>query len=122
MKDTVFSTSETDFRSKYIINFNATDAAATEESRKQQLLVVGQYLQSFYDRVIQYAQLALQLPPPLQKALMDILQKMENGTRALLNAIDDIHNPEELLPKVADLAAALAASAPPPPAAPTGGP
>ena len=107
LKQTVFSTSDFDLRSRYVINFNATDAAATEESRKQQLLVVGQYLQSFYDRVIQYAQLAMQLPPPLQKALMDILQKMENGTRALLNTIDDIHNPDDLLPKIADLAAAV---------------
>lgn len=114
LKSSVFAASEFDLRSRYIINFNATDAAATEESRKQQLLVVGQYLQSFYDRVIQYAQLAMQMPPPLQAALMDILQKMENGTRALLNTIDDIHNPDELLPKIADLHAALQAAAPPP--------
>ena len=107
LKQSVFTASDFDLRSRYIINFNATDAAATEESRKQQLLVVGQYLQTFYDRVIQYAQLAMQMPPPLQAALMDILQKMENGTRALLNTIDDIHNPDDLLPKVADLAAAI---------------
>jgi hypothetical protein len=50
---------------------------------------------------------------------MDILQKMENGTRALLNTIDDIHNPDDLLPKIADLAAALESMAPPP--APGGG-
>lgn len=114
LKQAVFASSDFDLRSRYIINFNATDAAATEESRKQQLLVVGQYLQSFYDRVIQYAQMAMQLPPPMQNALMDILQKMENGTRALLNTIDDIHNPDDLLPKIADLAAALRESAPPP--------
>jgi len=119
LKQSVFASSDFDLRSRYIVNFNATDAAATEESRKQQLLVVGQYLQSFYDRVIQYAQMAVQMPPPLQKALMDILQKMENGTRALLNTIDDIHNPDDLLPKIADLAAALESMAPPP--APGGG-
>lgn len=112
LKQSVFSASDYDLRSRFIVNFNATDAAATEESRKQQLLVVGQYLQSFYDRVIQYAQLAMTLPRPLQDALMDILQKMENGTRALLSTIDDIHNPDDLLPKVADLAAALRAAAP----------
>jgi len=121
LKQSVFASSDFDLRSRYIINFNATDAAATEESRKQQLLVVGQYLQSFYDRVIQYAQMALQMPPPLQNALMDILQKMENGTRALLNTIDDIHNPDDLLPKIADLAAAIQASAPAPTAPPAGG-
>jgi len=108
LKQTVFSSNEFDLRSRYIINFNATDAAATEESRKQQLLVVGQYLQSLYDRVIQYAQMATQMPPPLQTALMDVMDKMVNGTRALLNTIDDIHNPDDLLPKVADLAAAVA--------------
>jgi len=113
LKQSVFSASDMDIRSRYIINFNATDAAATEESRKQQLLVVGQYLQSFYDRVIQYAQMAMQMPPPLQNALMDILQKMENGTRALLNTIDDIHNPDDLLPRIADLAVAIKASVPP---------
>jgi hypothetical protein len=107
LQSTVFAANEFDLRSRYIINFNATDAAATEESRKQQLLVIGQYLQAFYDRVIQYAQLASQMPPPLQAAIMDILQKMENGTRALLATIDDIKNPDDLLPRVADLAAAL---------------
>ena len=112
LKDSVFSTSDIDVRNRFIINFNATDAAATEESRKQQLLVIGQYLQAFYDRIIQYAQMAAQMPPPLQTALLDIMQKMENGVRQLLNTIDDIHNPEELLPKVADLAAALASMAP----------
>lgn len=107
LRASVFAASEFDLRSRYILNFNATDAAATEESRKQQLLVVGQYLQAYYDRVIQYAQLAAQMPPPLQTAIMEILQKMENGTRALLATIDDIKNPDDLLPKVASLAAAL---------------
>lgn len=108
LKQSVFSSSEFDLRSRYIVNFNATDAAATEESRKQQLLVVGQYLQGMYDRIIQYAQMATQMPPPMQQALMGIMDKMLNGTRALLNTIDDIHNPDELLPKVADIAAAVA--------------
>ena len=114
LKDSVFSTSELDLRSRFIINFNATDAAATEEAMKQQLLVVGQYLQGHYDRIIKYAQLAATMPAPLQTALMDVLQKMENGTRALLNTIDAIHNPSELLPKTSELAAAIAAAAPPP--------
>jgi hypothetical protein len=121
LQSSVFSANEFDLRSRYILNFNATDAAATEESRKQQLLVVGQYLQGYYDRVIQYAQLAMQLPPPLQNALMDVLQKMENGTRALLATIDDIKNPDDLLPKVANLAAALQSVATQIAGAPAGG-
>jgi hypothetical protein len=107
LKTSVFTASDVDIRSRFLITFNATDAAATEEARKQQLLVVGQYLQGFYDRLVRYAQMAAQLPPPLQRALLDIMQKMENGTRALLNSIDAIPNPEELLPAVADLSAAL---------------
>lgn len=127
LTNTVFSANEMDLRSRFIINFNASDAAMTEEARKQQLIVVGQYLQAFYDRVIQYAIQAAQMPPPLQAALMDILKKMQNGTRALLNTIDDVPNPEDLLPSIEALeaavrqASAVAASGGAPGGAPAGG-
>jgi hypothetical protein len=113
LRATVFSASEIDIRSKYIVNFNALDAAATGEQKKQQLLVVGQYLGAYYDKLITYAQLASTLPPPLQSALVNVMQAMENSTKALLNTIEDIHNPDELIPKVSELAAALQAATAP---------
>lgn len=112
LRSTVFSATPMDLRSRYLITFNALDAAATQESRKQQLLVVGQYLTAYYDKLVGYAQMAAQLPAPLQSALFDVMQKMENGTRALLNTIDDIHNPDDLLPKVAELASAIQSAVP----------
>lgn len=111
LQSVVFAPSEMSVRSKFLITFNALDAAATQESRKQQLVVVGQYMTNYYDKLVGYTQMAMQLPPPLQKVMFDIMQKMENGTRALLNTVDEIHNPDDVLPKVSDIAAALSATA-----------
>lgn len=99
LQSTVFSASEIDVRSRYILNFNATDAAATEESRKQQLIVVGQYLQAFSDRIIQYTQLAAQ-QPMMGPVVGEVLTKLSNGTRQLLSTIDDVTNPDDLMPKI----------------------
>lgn len=101
-------TPDEDIRSKFFITVNAQDAAITTEERKQALLIVNQLLGSYYDKVISYGAMALQMPKPLQDALLGILTKMENGMKALLSTIDEIQNPDDVLPQAAELQRAIA--------------
>lgn len=113
VRDVVFSTNEVTLRSQYIITFNATDAAATQESRKQSLLIIGNYLMQFYDKLMTYTQMAAQVPPPMQNAVMMIASKLENSVRALVTTVDEIHNADEVIPEVSMIAAALQAATQP---------
>lgn len=113
VKQVVFSSTAVTLRSQYIINFNATDAAATQESRKQSLLVMTQFLMGFYDKVLGYVQLAMQAPPPAQQAVLAIAGKLENAVRALLTTVEEIPNADEVIPKVSEISAALQAAVQP---------
>lgn len=96
-----------DMRKRLLVSVTAQDAAMVQETRRQELLVVNQLLGTYYDKVITYAQLALSLPEPLRDGLMSILQKMENGIRAMLATVDSIPNPDEVVPATAEIASAL---------------
>jgi len=103
----VFVPTDTSTRQQFVLTISAQDAATTMEQRKMELMSVNQMLMGYYQTLIQYAQMAMQLPPPLQAAVLLIAQKMENGVKALLNTVDSVNNPSEVLPAVAELAELL---------------
>jgi len=99
LQGAVFSIQDASFRSQFIIRFNAQDAAASNEEKKQELLAVNQFLFGFYDRMQQITMMMSnpQLPPAAKKPMLLIVERMERGVEALLNTLDSIPNPEELM-------------------------
>lgn len=104
LQSVVFGASTDSMRSQFAITVNAEDAATAQETRKNELIAINQFLFTFYDRLQQLV-IALASPevaPPAKKALMLIAQRMERGVEALLNTLDSIPNPEELLVSVSE--------------------
>lgn len=128
----VFAPSDLAIRDQFVITFNAQDAATIQESRKQELVVLTQFLMGFYDKLVAYGQLYLQLPPEVRDVMATVIAKLENSVRALLSNVDSISNPDEVIPDVAkmleglrDLTLPMAGSPTQPTAGPggiTGGP
>lgn len=109
--ETIFSLDGETIRDAYQIRINAQDAAISEERRKQEMLVINQALFPFYDRLGQYI-IQLNdpnLPPGARKPLIMLIERMERGIEALLNTVESIPNPEELMVRVGELATATAA-------------
>jgi hypothetical protein len=99
LRSTIFDSS-TPFRDSFVIRVNAQDAATIEETRKQELMILTQFLMAFYDKVLGYAQLAVQLPGPLQKIVVGVLSKLENGVKTLMAHVESVPNPSEVIPEV----------------------
>jgi hypothetical protein len=115
----IASLDERTMRSQFVISVNAVDAAAASEERKQELLTLQQFLMGYYQQLLQYAQMAAQMPPPFRDALVAMMTKIENGFRILLSSIDSIPNPDEVIFEVAQLEKLLKSIAP---GMPTGAP
>jgi hypothetical protein len=103
--EAVFAVDDLSMRSSFLLRINAQDAAISEENRKQEMLIINQALFPFYDR-IQSIIIALanpELPPEAKKPLTLLVGRMERGMEALLNTVDAIPNPEELLISVGEI-------------------
>jgi len=107
LMSTVFAPSESTTREQLILTVTAQDAATSQESKKQELLILTQFLFGFYDKLVQYGATAIQLPPPVQRLLLAVMTKMENAVRALLGNVDSIQNADEVLPDLAQMIEAL---------------
>ena len=106
---TVFSLDDVSTRDSFLIRVNARDAAVDEQAKKQEMLIINQALFPFYDR-IQSLILALanpQLPPKATRPLLLLIERMERGIAALLNTVETIANPEELLIRVGEISKML---------------
>jgi len=102
---TVFTLNAASTRDSFLIRVNARDAATDEQAKKQEMLIINQALFPFYDRIQQII-MALanpQLPPKATKPLITLVERMERGMSALLNTVETISNPEELLIKVGEI-------------------
>jgi hypothetical protein len=97
----VFSLDSEAVRSQFLITFNAQDAITVAESRKQELLVLNQFLMSFYDRLLNYLRFSATIPPQAQGIMQEILTKFSAAVRALVQTVDSIPSPDEVLPDVA---------------------
>ena len=73
------------------------------------MLIINQALFPFYDRmgqfIIQMSDPAL--PPTAKKPLLMLIERMERGIEALLNTVESIPNPEELMIRTGELAKML---------------
>lgn len=100
---TVFTTMAPRAREAFIINVHAQDAAASEEAKKQELVFLTQFLFGFYDKLVQYGQMAVGLPPELKAIMVSILSKLEKSVKTLLAHMESIQNPSDVVPEVAKM-------------------
>lgn len=98
----VFAVADIDTRSQFVLNVTAQDASTINEQRKNELMMVTQFLFGFYDKLIETGMLVQQVPPEFKEILTDIIEKIQNAVRLLLSNIESIQNPEEVIPEVAD--------------------
>ena len=107
--ESVFTLNDAGVRDSFLIRVNARDAATDEQAKKQEMMIINQALFPFYDRIQQII-MALanpQLPPKAVKPLILLTERMERGMAALLNTVETIPNPEELLVKVGEISKML---------------
>lgn len=102
LMETVFGVAQVESRDQFIINVTAQDASTINEQRKNELMMMTQFLFGFYDKLIETATMASQVPPEFKDILVDIIEKLQNSVRLLLSNIESIQNPEEVIPEVAD--------------------
>ena len=104
-RSAVVTVSDVSLRNQYIIRFNSQDAASSNEEKKNELIAINQFLFGFYDRMQQFTMVLSDpnLPPDARKPLLLIVDRMERGIEALLQTLDSIPNPEELLVRVGAL-------------------
>ncbi|TFG83827.1 MAG: hypothetical protein E4H20_04670 [Spirochaetales bacterium] len=98
---TVFAVADVEARNQFVINVTAQDASTINEQRKNELMMMTQFLFGFYDKLVQMGMLAAQVPPEFQPILTDIVEKIQNAVRLLLSNIESIQNPEDVIPEVA---------------------
>lgn len=103
--NSVFSLSDVSTRDSFLIRVNARDASADEQAKKQEMLIINQALFPFYDR-IQSIIMALanpEMPEAAKKPLILLVERMERAMVALLNTVETIPHPDELLIKVGEI-------------------
>ena len=113
LQATVFSVPEDTVRSSFVIRVNAQDAAVAQEQKKNELMTITQGVLPFYDRYLQIIQIlnAPETPEPAKRALITLVERMERGLEAVLNTVESIPNPAELLVSVGEFRDQLAAGA-----------
>lgn len=101
----VFSANALTARSAFAITINAQDAAVSQENSKQEMLIINQALFPFYDRIQQIIMVLAnpQLPPAAKKPLITLVERMERGMESLLNTVNSVPNPDELLIRVGEI-------------------
>jgi hypothetical protein len=113
--NTVFSLTASTARNAFLIRVNAQDAAIIQDNKKQEMLIINNALFPFYDRMMQAViQIAdPNLPPAAKRGLTLIVERMERGIEALLNTVESIPNPSELLVRIGELQQVLEQSGAP---------
>jgi len=101
--DTVFSLGNVESRDQFVITVNAKDAATVHEQRKNELMMLTQFLFGFFDKLVQMGTLMLQVPEQFQPVIQEIIVKIENSVRLLLSSVESVQNPEEVIPEVSEM-------------------
>lgn len=105
LMDSVFGVTDETTRRQFILRVNAQDAATIQETKRAELISVNQFLFAFYDRLVQLV-MALSnpnVPPQAKPALLLVVERMERGVETLLNTLESIPNPDELLVRVGEM-------------------
>jgi len=112
VRDIILGYDERTLRSQFIIAVNAQDAATAVEERKQELLTLNQLLLGYYEKMLQFAQIAAAIPEPFRGLLIGMMEKIESGMRHLLSTVESIPNPDDILFQVAELERVLRSVSP----------
>jgi hypothetical protein len=105
----VFSLDDASIRSSFLIRVNAADAALEASERQRELSMLGQILFPYYDRLQQLIVTisSPELPPLAKKPLLLLVERMERGIEAMLNTVESIPGPEELMVRIGELTGML---------------
>lgn len=118
LQTTVFGgTAETrrqSIRSSIGVTVKARDVAATQQARKNELLMLSQVLTTYHDRLLQTIQVASapdeQVPPATKKAMFHLNEKMGASIEAFVRTMDAIDDPAEVLADIDELRKLLGVS------------
>lgn len=100
----VFSSRDPNFvRNSVIISAKARDVTTFQEARKNELMVLSQFLIGFNRDLTQMIPMLAspEAPREAKDAMLEVVTKMSSGVRELLRATESIDNPEELLIEIA---------------------
>lgn len=110
------STPDSDIRDRIVVNVVARDVAATEEQRQQKLMLMNQFLSSWYNNIremLQQIVMTYMNPQtlPFANAMraihMEIIEKLRNSVEEMLRMSEEVEDPEEYLLKMDQIKGAL---------------
>lgn len=92
-------------REQFRITVQAQDVATAAEEKKNELMVLNQFLLGLFERMTQMVILLSnpQVPPQAKPLLGSILEKTQNAVRMLLSTLDSVKDPSELLLGMSEL-------------------
>jgi hypothetical protein len=105
LQESVFSLSDTSTRDSFLIRVNAQDAATVQDTKQQEALMISQSLIPFWDRIERYIITASspETPPNTKQAILLLMESAGRGMEAILNTVEFIQRPDELLVKMGEL-------------------
>lgn len=106
LDSTVFSLNDPDLRDSVLVHVEAQDVASAEDSRRQGLLLHNQFILGVYDRIIAYIEKLAAVPQA--RPIMDLLlDKLLASVRLQVKMVEEVTDPEDVLPSVREMQAAL---------------
>ena len=120
---TVFNTqSPKTTRDSLLVHVNSQDAAVAQENKRSEMMTLSQALFPFFDRLEKYGLImsSEEATPQYKEVIGLLVQRMERSMEALLNTMETITNPEDLLVRVNEIHKILEATPEPNPQSPVG--
>lgn len=113
LRDTVFNLPEEDVRSAFVISVSAQDAAVAQETRKSELMMLTQVITPHFQQYFQIIPLLgdPNVPETIKAPMRLLVGRMERLLEALLNNMESIPNPEEILIEIGELERVIASAA-----------
>lgn len=105
LENTIFTPNERSPRERLRVKISAADVATAAEERKSELMMLTQFLFTFYERITQTVMMisSPQVPPNAKPVLMQLLDRMQIGVRKLLHTLESIDDPTELLLEIEEV-------------------
>ncbi len=118
LQTTVFgsdaATRRESIRSSIGVVVKARDVAATQQARKNELLMLSQVLTTYNDKLTQTIQIASlpdeQVPAATKKALFHLAEKFGASIEAFVRTMDAVDDPAEVIPDIDELRKLLGVS------------
>lgn len=99
LESLVFSTRSKSVRQRFLIKVQARDLSTVQEQRKQELMILNQFLLGYFAQLAQPLMMLFNpATPPAAKAMVaKFVEKMQAGTEALLRVVEGIDDPRDLV-------------------------